>query len=151
MTLSDEARVEGLTVAMALAPGVYTRNRMFAFFTQDYVMRARTRASVLRGIVPQLGRATNLSLTSEARGDGHVFVLRYAVTTLRLTRVVELTPVELSALRVLGGRAGLVALPPDESDRVVVERALAKLIVPDDSQSTADLARVARDSVLPPV
>lgn len=148
--MNEEARVEALTVAMALAPGVYTRNRMFAFFAQTYVMRARTRASVLRGIVPQLGRATNLSLTSEARADGHVYVLRYAVTTLRLTRVVELTPVELSALRVLAERSGIAALPPEDGDRMVVEAALSKLIVPDDSESSADLARVARDSFVPP-
>jgi hypothetical protein len=147
MTLSAEQRVEALTVAMALAPGVYTRNRMFDFFAQEFVQHARTRAGVLRGIVPQLGRATNLSLTSETRGEAHVFVLRYAVSAIRLSRVVELTPSELSALRVLAERSSVTALAPTDEDRMAVEKALAMLLSFGDG---ADLARAARDSVTPP-
>jgi hypothetical protein len=143
----SEEREAALTVAMALAPGVYTRNRMFDFFGQEFVARARTRASVLRGIVPQLGRATNLSVTREARGDGHVFVMRYAVSALRLTRVVELSSVELAALRVMAERAGVVVIPVEPADRGVVEAALAHLLTVGEG---ADLAQAARDSVAPP-
>lgn len=143
---SVEAKVESLTVAMALAPGVYTRNRMFDFFAQEFVVRARTRASVLRGIVPQLGRAANLSLTREARGGGHVFVLRYSVTALRLSRVVELSPVELSALRVLARQANVGVLPLEDGDRRTVDEALGALM---SFGEGADLARVARDSIAP--
>ena len=39
-----------LTVAMAIAPGVYARNRMFAFYKHPGVARARARAATLRGM-----------------------------------------------------------------------------------------------------
>ena len=50
--------LEALTLAMALAPGVYARNRHFALFKQHpEVARARARAAVLRGLVRQLSGA----------------------------------------------------------------------------------------------
>jgi hypothetical protein len=124
-----EKHVEALTIAMAVAPGVYARNRMFDFFTMPGVQRAKTRAAIIRGIVPHLSRATSLTVTSEGgRGGEPVWVLRYAVTDLRLTRVVELSPTELSAVRVLAARANVHALPADAADRTAVEAALARLI-----------------------
>ena len=63
---ADEARVEALTVAMALAPGVYARNRMFELFANAGVKRAKSRAATLRGIVKHLGRACALTLEREA-------------------------------------------------------------------------------------
>lgn len=142
----DERRAEALTVAMSLAPGVYVRNRMFDFFAQAAVQRARSRAATLRGIVPQLGRACVLTLSTEggSRGaDGaRSFVLRYEIAEIRMSRVVELTRVELATLRLLAARAGLHVLSPEPEDRPVVDAALARLLTTDD---TAVLARAALD------
>jgi hypothetical protein len=143
------ARIEALTVAMVLAPGVYARNRMFDFFRKDAVKRARTRASVLRGIVPQLARATAISLTFEGeprspRGE-RVFVLRYRIAAVRMSRVVELSPAELSALRMMADRAGIHALQPaTDEDRARIDAALASLLAAGDDAS--DLAHAAKDA-----
>lgn len=147
---ADERRIEALTVAMALAPGVYARNRMFDFFAKPAVQRARSRASTLRGIVPQLGRAQAISIKSEpphtTTGEAS-FVLRYQIASMRLSRVVELSPTELAALRLLAERANVHALPASGADRALVEAALARLIVVEDD--TSELARAARESTAP--
>jgi hypothetical protein len=139
-----ERRVEALTVAMALAPGVYVRNRMFDFFAQAGVQRARSRAATLRGIVPQLGRACVVTLSNEGGGRSasgeRSFVLRYEIPEMRMTRIVELTRVELATLRILAARGGLHTLPPDAGDRAIVDGALSSLLGADD---TAELARAA--------
>jgi hypothetical protein len=127
--MMTEKHVEALTVAMAIAPGVYARNRMFDLFTLPGVQRAKTRAAIVRGIVPHLPRGTTITLTREGdRGGEPVWVLRYAIAELRLTRVVELSPSELSALRVLASRASVHVLPVEANDRTVVDSALARLI-----------------------
>jgi hypothetical protein len=123
-----EKQVEALTVAMVLAPGVYARNRMFDFLSCPEARRARTRAALVRGVARQLARATGVSLVRELRGGAALFVLRYAVVAVRLTRVVELGPAELAALRLLAERAGIPVLPPDPGDRSLVAEALERLI-----------------------
>ena len=128
----NEKHVEALSVAMAIAPGVYARNRMFDLFNLPGVQRAKTRAAIIRGIVAHLPRATTLSVTSEgpprdARGEP-VWVLRYTIAELRLTRVVELSPTELSAVRVLAQRANIPTLPAEANDKTVVDATLARLL-----------------------
>jgi hypothetical protein len=150
---ADEARVEALTVAMALAPGVYARNRMFALFANPAVQRAKSRAATLRGIVKHLARACALTLErNEAPGnagrDATGQVLRYEIPILRLTRVVELSRVELAALRLLAMRAGVPTLGADDDDRALVETALARLLLA--GGETSDLARAAQDVSTPP-
>lgn len=125
----SEKHVEALSIAMAIAPGVYARNRMFDLFTLPGVQRAKTRAAIIRGIVPHLARATTLSITSEGgRGGDPVWVLRYAIAEIRLTRVVELSPTELSAVRVLAARANVHVLPVEASDKTAVDSVLARLL-----------------------
>ncbi|MBX3188442.1 MAG: hypothetical protein KF819_15600 [Labilithrix sp.] len=136
---ADEQRVEALTVAMSLAPGVYSRNRMFDLFEQAGVSRAKSRAATLRGVAKHLARATAISVTAEG-GD---FALRYQIPAMRLTRVVELSPVELATLRLMAARAGLPCLPADDRDRAVVAAALARLLVA--GGATSEIARAARD------
>ena len=121
---ADESRIEALTVAMAMAPGVYARNRMFSLFANPAVQRAKARAATLRGIVKHLGRACAITLESENTD----FVLRYQIPTLRLMRVAELTRVELAALRLMAAKAGAPCLLPEEGDKGLVEMALAKLL-----------------------
>lgn len=142
-----EKQVEALTVAMVVAPGVYVRNRMFDLFTSPGARRARTRAGVLRGIVPQLARATAVTLSSEPRGADTTFVLRYVIPAVRLTRVVELSATELAALRLVAERANIRCLPMGQGDRELVNGALAKLM---DGNVSFDVSRLARDIVASP-
>jgi hypothetical protein len=149
--MMNEKHVEALSIAMAIAPGVYARNRMFDLFTLPGVQRAKTRASIIRGIVAHLPRATTLSVTSEGvgrdvRGEP-VWVLRYTIAALRLTRVVELSPTELSAVRVLAVRANVNALPAEPSDRTSVDAALARLL---ELQAAAPPTRAPSPSWPPP-
>lgn len=116
---------EALMVAMAIAPGVYVRNRMFELFADAAVQRARGRAAMLRGVVAQLGRATVVALMNEGEAS---FALRYEIAEMRLVRVVQLTRTELAVLRILASRAGLSALPPEPADRTLVDTALARLM-----------------------
>jgi hypothetical protein len=145
-----EKQVEALTVAMVVAPGVYARNRMFDFLSSPGAQRARTRAAVVRGVVRQLARATGLSLTSEVRGEETLFVLRYGIPAVRLTRVVELSQAELAALRLVAERAGVRALASEPEDRELVSRALARLL--DDGAGAAPVGeafRLVRDILGP--
>ena len=141
--------IEALAVAMIVAPGVYARNRMFDFFSSAGVQRARTRASIVRGIVKELPRATSLTLSAETRGFERTFVLRYAVVALRLTRVVQLSPAELAALRLVAERAGVRVLPPDPSDKELVASALARLL--DAEVATEEGAHLAREIAARPL
>lgn len=127
---------------MVAAPGVYARNRMFDLLASRGAARARTRAGVLRGLVPQLARATAVTLAVEARGAETMFVLRYVIPAIRLTRVVELTRAELAVLRLVAERANVRSLPPEPADKEIVMRALATLM---DSDLSADVSHVARD------
>jgi hypothetical protein len=152
---ADEARIEALTVAMALAPGVYARNRMFELFAQAGVQRAKSRAATLRGIVKHLGRACALTLERDASegcagrdAKGQVdFVLRYEIPIMRLTRVVELSRVELAALRMLATRAGAPCLAADDEDRALVSGALGRLLLA--GGDTSALARAAQTLSVP--
>jgi hypothetical protein len=150
----SEKQIEALTVAMIVAPGVYARNRMFELFSSPGARRARTRAGIIRGIVPQLARARAVTVSLEALGDRPkdrasnppaTFVLRYVVTAVRLTRVVELSAVELAALRRISERANVRVLPPAEGDAELITSALASLM---DGDVAVDVARLA-SSVTP--
>ncbi len=140
MSVDEEVGVAGvpdaaaLTTAMAVAPGVYARNRMFAFFKDPTVRRARDRAALLRGVVRQL---------SGSHGDAEVLgferssarnLLRYRVPAIRLERAVELDAQEAACLTYLLARAGssLLGAADSESavaDRAAVETALRRLSV----------------------
>ncbi len=132
---------------MVVAPGVYVRNRMFDLFTCAGARRARTRAGVLRGIVPQLGRATAVTVSGEPRGGETMFVLRYVIPAVRLTRVVELSATELAALRLVAERANVRCLPAGQGDKDVVAKALSRLM---DGDVSFDVSRLARDIAAPP-
>lgn len=140
--MGSEREIEALTVAMIVAPGVYVRNRMFDLFDTPGAKRARVRSSVVRGILRQIARATTMSITTEARGMETVWVLRYAIAELRMTRVVELTRGELAALRLVAERAGVHSLSADASDKDVVAAALAHLL---SMSPSPEVSRFAQD------
>jgi hypothetical protein len=151
LTPAEEARVEALTVAMALAPGVYARNRMFDLFASAAVQRAKARAAALRGLVKHLARASDVSLEEQASaralGGASDFALRYQIPAMSLTRAVDLSRVELATLRVLAANAGVEALPLDGADRSLVDSALAQLLIA--GGDTGNLARAAQGRATP--
>jgi hypothetical protein len=116
-----------LTVAMALAPGVYARNKMFSLYKDPKIKAARARAAILRGVVRQLGAAREACDVALARGKGDAVVLRYRVKAVRFARTLELTALEAACLRLLGGRAGIAGLEPAPGDRARVDAALRRL------------------------
>ncbi len=125
------ARVDALTVAMAMVPLLYSRNRMFARFTDPVVRRARSRARMVRGLVRFVGREDANVEVAHATNGMRMYV-RYRIARLRLERTVQLTELELSLLRLLlahrqetAPRAGVLCEQPGDRDRI--ENALALL------------------------
>lgn len=138
---------------MALVPGVYSRNRMFSLFAQAGMQRAKSRAAMLRGVASQLSRACAVSVTYEnVEGRAPTYVLRYQIPALRLTRVTELSRVELATLRILASRTGSACLPPADEDRALIDTTLAGLLSAEqrESEPTCDKAPESRTSVPSP-
>jgi hypothetical protein len=122
---------DALTVAMAIAPGVYSRNRFFDLFRGSEVRRARRRASLVRGIVQHLAmlqrsHTADAELASFDRLSGHVR-LRYRLPALHLERRVDLTELETSCVLHLAERAGLRGLTTTGTDRDGLYAALRRL------------------------
>jgi hypothetical protein len=121
--------VEALTVAMAIAPGTYSRNKFFELFRTAELRRARRRAAMVRGIVQHLvmlqksGGDADMKLEPVAGGAR----LRYRVPTLSLDRRVDLDDVEASCLMLLADRAGVRGLAPSQADRDRLHAALRRL------------------------
>jgi hypothetical protein len=123
--VTSHEQLEALSIALLLAPGVYPRNRMFERMSTPGAQRARARASLLRGLLPQIARAATVTLSREPIGD---VTLRLAIPAVRFTRVVQLTAIELAALRIVAERAKLRVLPASPEDRELVARALSRLM-----------------------
>jgi hypothetical protein len=120
---------EALTVAMAVVPGLYSRNKNFAMYGDADVRKARARAALLRGIVRQLsgahGDVTSLHM---ARGEERC-ELSYAIESIKLDRKVSLTTLEASCLAYLATRAGIAGVAASEHDRAHVDGALKRLAI----------------------
>jgi hypothetical protein len=118
---------EALTVAMALVPGMYARNRMFSLFREPEVRRAKTRAAMIRGVVRQLAGAHGEPEGLAFAHHGEVCVLRYRVPAMRLERRVEITETERACLVFLASRAGVKHVHVSAEDRAHVEAVLKRL------------------------
>jgi hypothetical protein len=118
---------DALVVGMTLVPGFVSRNRSFGLFEDPEVQRARTRSSVLRGIVKQLaGSLGHVEDLAVARSVDRC-ELRYRVPALRIDRRASLSGVELACVRYLAGRAGVPGLHASPTDREEIEAALERL------------------------
>src|SRR5580704_2143012 len=109
---------EALTVAMAMVPGVYARNRHFPLYADARMRYARARASLLRGLARHLAGAEGpLDAVAVERASLRVQV-RYRVARLRLERTAELTPVEAACVFHLAARAGVAGYALTGEDRM---------------------------------
>jgi hypothetical protein len=123
--------VESLTVAMAVAPGVYSRNRFFELFKAPELRRAKSRAALVRGIVQHLtmldrdGEDVSAATTFDRRA-GRVS-LRYAVKSLRFERTTELSELEATCVLYLAERAGLSGLSPTAQGKDALRGVLRRL------------------------
>jgi hypothetical protein len=117
--------LESLTAAMAMVPLLFSRNRMFALFSDPVVRRARNRARMVRGVLRIVSRGdvdVNVSTSGERAK------IAYRVERLRLSRVVMLTDFELALLRVLLAKGPHPsALAEEPGDRARVDEAIARL------------------------
>ena len=126
---------DALTVAMAVAPGVYARNRFFHLHTTPEVRRARARAALVRGIIQHLlmlqrEGAVPASALALVRSSGRV-TLSYRVPAMHLERRTDLSELEASCMLCLAERAGLPGLVPTQADREVLRAALRRLAMVD--------------------
>lgn len=123
---------EALAVALAVAPGVYSRNKMFAFFKDPRMAHARARARLVRAMVQELARAIAggrpPGVRCEAQPSGRT-ELSYELSALRYSRTVELSSVEMSTVRYLldKAQANCAALACSDADRSLVESTLRRL------------------------
>ncbi len=118
---------EALTVAMALVPGMYARNRLFSLHREPEVRRARARAAMIRGVVRQLAgdRGDPEGVALVRHGD--VWVLRYSIPQVSFERRVELTEIERACLVFLAGRAGVPGVHTTPEERAHLDAVLKRL------------------------
>jgi hypothetical protein len=139
MTLNGSPRPvldsEALTVAMAVAPGVYARNRHYALYSDPHMRRARARAAVLRGLVRQLAGAEGPLEGLAIRRDSPHVEIRYRVARLRMERRAELTLTEAACLFHMATREGVPGLTPTADDRARLHGALRRLAATDEGQT----------------
>lgn len=125
MTDVNETRLHAVTAAMAMVPGLYSRNRMFALFNHPLVRRARSRARTLRGLVRFVGRP---DAEVELAAHGERVSIGYRIARLRLSRTVQVGEFELALLRVLLARGPHPAILDEQpTDRPRIDAALATL------------------------
>ncbi len=134
----DPALIEALSVAMILAPGVYARNRMFELMSTEGARRARSRSRTVLGMIPHLAKADVIHVHPASSGG---FVVRYAITSMRFTRVVELSAVELAALAMALAKLGVDCPRPHGVGPELVTRALALLMQSGAPEGLRDLCR----------
>lgn len=123
-TLSAEA----LACAMAVAPGTYSRNKMFSFFKQPDAKLARERASVMRSVVREFRRARGKIDALSWETEDEVVVLSYRIDALGYSRRVELSLGEAAIVRFLAAKANLAEMTASDADRNYVESTLARLM-----------------------
>lgn len=134
-TMPEAALVaETLTVAMAVAPGVYSRNRHFSLHQRPEARAARRRAALVRGIVRHLAVAVDVRVERASDDDREgALEVSYRVAALAFERTARLSSAELACVRYLARKIG-VALPAaltegstPETDSALVEATLARL------------------------
>lgn len=138
--------LEGLLVALTLAPTTFSRNRFFDMYADPAARRTHRRAKLLRSVVQHLGSPTGpRRVTVSPLPDGGA-VLAYTVPAQGLRRTLPLDALELVVIRFALGRGArppveggnapppgvapdvLAALGSDPSDGPRIEEALSRLL-----------------------
>jgi hypothetical protein len=118
---------EALVVAMALVPGMYARNKLFALHREPEVRRARARAAMIRGVVRQLAGERGPAEEVAMVRHGEVTLLRYRVPTVQFERRVELSEIERACVVYLATRAGVRGVHMTGEERAHIDAALKRL------------------------
>jgi hypothetical protein len=140
---------DALLVALVLCPGVYSRNRFYALYSDPEVLAVRRRAAMVRSVVGELAHSDllrrgkiisieNISIPGRTR-------LTYVVSSLGLRRTTTLSSLELTLIQyAVERRIGAIeGLEVGEGARERIELVLRGL-----SPDIADSARRAIESDL---
>lgn len=117
-----------LFVALVVAPGVYSRNRLFSLFAQAGAKRAKRRAAVVRGVLQQLATDAGAPPTLVMTPTGDQVTLRYFLPDMHCTRTVQVSALELAVLKYMGARRGIACLPTSDDVTALVEAHLRTLL-----------------------
>ena len=113
-----------LSVAMAIVPSLYSRNRLYALYADPLVRHARSRARLVRSVFRQLAGGGVSGLVVE---HGEDIMVTYQISHMHLRRRVALSSLELSCLAFLCGRVAGTCLSATVGDRARLDAALAEL------------------------
>ncbi len=122
---------EALAVALSVAPGVWSRNKLFSLFKDPRLARARARARLVRAVTNELTRhapSGGVEVAEPVEASGHVR-FSYSIAELSFSRRVDLSRLEAATVRYLLDKAGLhvARLPCSAEDRALVEHTLRRL------------------------
>jgi hypothetical protein len=118
---------DALIVAMCLVPGMYARNRFFAFHREPEVRRAKARAATIRGVVRQLaGERGEVEGFAMAR-HGETTLVRFRLPQASFERRLELSDVERACLLFLATRAGVNGVHMTHEESAHIDAALKRL------------------------
>lgn len=127
MTTTD-VDAEAVMVALVVAPGVYSRNRMFSLFEKSAMKHARLRATLLRGILRQwMGYKREDVRISFPEAQAGQVRLQYSIESIRLRCEVALTELEAVCLRYVASRGPTPVLAAHEDDAKTVQQVLGRL------------------------
>lgn len=126
MNVGSDVNLEGLEVALILAPRTFSRNRFFWLFERADAQKVRRRAARVRGVLRQLAAPDGSAevIGERVLADGQV-LLRYRVLELGYARTSAFSALEAATLRYALHRSGKA--PLGEEDRKAVEGALLSL------------------------
>ena len=119
---------EALAVALSVAPGVWSRNKLFSLFKDPRLARARARARLVRSVVGELARHPDVQVAEPVEASGHVR-FAYAIAELSFSRRVDLSRLEAATVRYLLEKANarIAGLACTDADRALVEHTLCRL------------------------
>jgi hypothetical protein len=120
---------EALVIAMALVPGLFSRNRWFSLFEDPAVRRARRRATLLRGIVRHLATAAGAMESLRIGRAAGTWEVSYRLPAMKMQRQASLSDAELACVHHLVSRAGIGGLQVTDQDKPAIDAALRRLVV----------------------
>jgi len=135
--------LEGLLVALTLAPNTFSRNRFFGMYTDPAARKVHRRAALLRGVMKQLVAPQGpRAVTLASREEGGA-MLAYEMPALGLRRTVPLEPLELAVLRFAIARGAQAAPAPAQAPAEAAEATDAPADAPSQAPSHASAPQLA--------